>query len=585
MADEWDWGDVGDIFVAVAAVAVAATLERGLSGLFGGDKQRASQGMYAVKEGIPPTTNLVGGYTRVAGAVIMNDAQGQAMVKMQAINNGRIAEIPPRYWLHDDEVQLTPGRYVDAVIDGPNDGRYTNHGTYIWAKLGLPAETKYTDSFLDRFPYYWTDPDWRGDNTATLLLRGIMPSNRREYYPGGIPELSCAARGVCYDWRFDSTAGGSGTQRRDDNMTWGPCGNPVTWTVHKAWTEWGVDWEAQIAPVLADLTYEANYCDDPIPLKAGGSEPRYQCAGWHYGTDDESVVRGRLLDCMDGWYDFDRLGHLIVTAGRVDTDVPVITAAMIEGWSWEHGIYTEDAVNEIVIKYQSPEHKYNDVSPDPWVVDDTAPGGDTLDVPWVKWLSQSRRLAKRRAAKLSPRSRGTLSMGRIGRTFKGYRYVRLQNPAEPLMADALCEVIQRDLSADGGTYVFTLREVSASVDAWNAATEEGEPVEYVSAAAGEPLSAPVIVDADAVDDGSVVRVSIDATGPDRTDLTWFTSWRVGTSGVWVDETSSATGGVVSLLTGTVPQVTNLQVRVLYRTGTGSQSPASDPVTVDTTVTP
>ncbi|GGZ21675.1 hypothetical protein [Asticcacaulis endophyticus] len=576
MADEWDWGDVGDVIVAVAAVAVAASVEAGIRGLFGGDKQRASQGMYPVKEGIPPTTNLVGDFTRVAGALIMRDAQDQAMVNMQAIHAGRIAEVPPRYWLHDDEVQLAPGGYVDAVIDGPNDGRYTNAGTYIFARTGLPTETKYTDSFLDRFPYYWTDPNWRGDNIATIYLRGIMPSNRREYYPGGIPELSCAARAVCFDWRDVA-------QDIDDPMSWEACANPVVWTVFKAWREWGVDWDTQIAPVLADLTAEADYCDEPVALKAGGTEPRYRCAGWHYGTDSESSVRSRLLDCMDGWYDFDRFGNLIVKAGRVETDVPIITADMIEGWVWEHGTPTEDAVKEIVIKYQSPDHKYNDVSPDPWVINELASRGETLDVPWVKWLSQSRRLAKRMVPKLNPKSRGTVSMGRVGRTFKGYRYLRIQNPDEPLMADVLCEVMQRDLSSDGGTYTYTLREAEPAVDSWNAATEEGDPVEYVAAAAGEPLAAPEITDADAVQDGTLVRVSIDATGPDRTDLTWFTAWRVGSSGTWVEEASSASGGTVTLLTGSVPQVSNLEVRVMYRTGQESLSPPSDPFDVNSTI--
>ncbi len=587
MADEYEWGDVGDVVVAAFAIAIATGLENVLSGGKGKDAAGA-QTQYALKQSIPPTVNLVGHYSRTAGAYAVYDTKDEVLFKLQAINRGRIAEAPTRWWLHDDEVERTSGEYVGSVIDGVDDGRYSGVQTDLRHRLGLPTETKYTDVWLDRFPYYKDDANFRLDNTASVMMVARAPKadQRSAAYPLGQPELSVAARGVCYDWRQDSTAGGSGSQRRNTPSTWGPSANPVVWLVHLEWYRWRMDWDRCIAPVLANLTAQANICDEAVALKAGGTEPRYTFAGNYLGVETQVNIRQRILDAMDGFWTLDGLGRLVIKAGKVETEnLFTLRQDMIEGWTWQRGKPSEDAVSQIAVTFTSPDHKFNEVDCDPWVIDELAPNGTDLKLQWVYRLSQARRLAKRRASRIRPAHSGTIRTGPWGIFAFSERYIRVQNPQQVTMEDVVCEVLEAEIDPMSGDVVFTVIEADPNIDAWNATTEEGAPIQEVERPSGTALTAPTITDADAINDGGVTRVNIDATGPSRGDLTWYASWRVGSSGVWNDEpASSVTGSSVSLNTSAVAAVAVLQVRVTYSVGSGDVAPWSTTTEVDTRTT-
>lgn len=465
------------VTIAVVAYDVVSLTQHGA-----GPKPEAA--LYPLKQSVPPCSYLVGDYSRPQLAFVFYEARDNLYAAVYAVNDGRVDSYAA-FYVNDDTVSLSgdpsdgsgsSDGFVTAVLNGYDDGRYVDERMRINYRLGLATETVYdrmTEFFSDT-----VDSTWRGDGTASLMVHHFTPTDLkffRQAFPSGRPNESVVARGVCYDWRQDTTAGGSGAQRRDDETTWSWSANPVVWLVHLEWFRWGRDWDRCIAPVLSTLTDEADYCDGAVSLHAGGTENRYRCAGWFNSETARSDVRQKLLDTMDGFYTTDGQGRLIIKAGRYDAPAFTITADHIEGFTWTRGIPAENVVNELSISFTSPAHDYTSQECDPWIVGD---GGkvDSLALPWVPSFTQARRLAKRRMARLNPVRQGQIRTGPIGLNGLGDRYIGVQNPRRDSMADVVCEVVNCEFDPMSGGFVFDVITADPDIDDWDPATEEGAPV-------------------------------------------------------------------------------------------------------------
>lgn len=133
-----------------------------------------------------------------------------------------------------------------------------------------------------------------------------------------------------YDWRLDSTAGGSGSHRWDDQSTWEWSDNPA---VCKYNYERGIFINGAPAigmgvpsyDLLTDLyTAAANVCDESVALDGGGSEARYRVSliasdgAEHIDAIDSMVtaMAGRRVE---------RQGQFGVIAGAAQVPVATIT--------------------------------------------------------------------------------------------------------------------------------------------------------------------------------------------------------------------------------------------------------------------
>lgn len=152
-----------------------------------------------------------------------------------------------------------------------------------------------------------------GIDTSTDYRRGIcwsrlrlkMDSNQARFqqaYPNGIPEFNAVLRGWrCYDPRLDSTAGGSGSQRANNPLTWTWTRNPALCAASFAIAAvrdggcgeaiGGQDW--------ASVAAAANICDETISTPAG-SQPRYTCDIVLDTADSRADNLQKILDCMGG---------------------------------------------------------------------------------------------------------------------------------------------------------------------------------------------------------------------------------------------------------------------------------------------
>lgn len=324
------------------------------------------------------------------------------------------------------------------------------------------------------------------------------------------------------------------------------------------------------------------------------TEPRYRTCLAHQHTDSHKSVVAGLLACGDGWMAPRSDGALVVYSGRYYEPTVEIGPDDIVSYSLQDGVDEEEAVNSIAVTYVSKNHDFNVVDTDPWVdEDDIEERGKILSSQLANQVpshSQARRLAKRARSQTMAPKRGTTTTRSTGRKILGQRYIR-QNITESgvTFLNAVVEVIapvKRNLQTGGVTYAWRLAD--PNIDAWNPATEEGDPAPVGNRVAPQPLTSPSITSATAdfssvSDDGTGVRLTIVAAGPDRDDLTWYARWRIVDAPSWNEAQYSDVdpGASVTLETGFVPSASTVEVEVAYSVGDGRVSPYSDAVEVDT----
>lgn len=321
------------------------------------------------------------------------------------------------------------------------------------------------------------------------------------------------------------------------------------------------------------------------------TEKRYRSCLAHQHTDEHKSVVSALLACCDGWMAPRSDGALMVYAGHYYNPTVTIGPDQIVAYSLQDGVEEESAINSVSVTYVSANHDFNVVDTDPWVdEDDITARGKILSTQLANQVpthSQARRLAKAAVARTNAAKRGTCTTNSTGKIVLGQRFVRLQLiDAGTTFLDAVVEIqapVKRNPITGGISFSWVLADPNAWE--WNPATEEGDPAPVGNRLAPSPLDAPEITSAIAdfstvSDDGTGVRVTINATGPDRTDLTWYARWRVVGDPSWNEAQYSDVdpGTAVTLQTGFVPAAHTVETEVAYQVGDGRLSPFSSPAT-------
>lgn len=547
-------------------------------------------GAYVLYEAVP-----------AAQASIFTSGGGDVAVDVYAVHEGKLDGIEA-YYLADETVTLS-GNTVNAGSDGRyRDGAvrlYTTDGSSPGA--GFPA----LESLL---PSVWTS-NHRGDGVAAIALTatGVKAKTFQETFPSStVPTPSIVARWQrCPDPAAIDPLNETG-------WTWTE--NPVRQLLHYKIVREGprpvMDeddagypaalaalrlqwWNRKIAPTLQYWIDAAAVCDEAVPLKAGGTEPRYRSLVSHKHTDKHEGVVANFIATFDGWTCPRNDGALIVYAGKYYAPDPVddlIGPDHIVSYSWNGGAVDDDiAVNEIVCSYTSAEHDYNSVECDAWrdETDIAARGqilSDAQDISVPSW-GQSRRLAKRKIQKMLAADRGTVTTNLAGRHVRGKRYIWLTiAEAGTAFYDGPAEITKMSRALQGGV-TFDWVAADPNVDAWNPASEEGEPAAVGTRIPAEALVAPAISAATVTFDGTGARAELTVDSPDRSDLTWFVHWRILGAGVWgPDEQSSDTdpGVAVVLQTGYLPADEDIEIQVAFQAGDGrfSEWSASETVSTD-----
>ena len=465
---------------AATTAALNAVVVMGINALTQSMLPDPENGKVTKKQPRPFRYHLLGDYSRFSGAYMLREATGARMGVVLACAEGPAADISGVY-LNDDLVVLDEDAANGWVQTGEN-GRYGGGDLIrIETRLGQPVESHYGFLTAD-FASVWPTTS-RGDGIISLMMwcQHRSRESQGKLYPNGEPIPSMVGRAAVYDWRKDSSIGGDGAQRRTDPTTWAASANPIVWLVFIEWHRHGRNWERCIAPVLADLTSEADYCDEMIETSSG-PQARYRCAGnYPVNLEPDAVRQGVLVTC-DGWLSTDGRGRLVVKAGRYVEPVFTLTAEHIEGYTWRAFTPDESACNTITISYVSPEHDYTLIDAEPWRDEAaiTAMGKErieNLQLNFVDRFAQARRLAKRKMIRLNPERSGQVIAGIHGLNGLGQRFIRIQNPDVPSMADVVVEVLDVEFDPSSSRVIFEVIKADPAIDDWDSEAEEGPPPE------------------------------------------------------------------------------------------------------------
>lgn len=511
---------------------------------------KASDGSQPLRQPIPPRP-FGYGRARIAGAYMLFevDPSNQRSWDVLGLHQGKIGGVVLVY-LHDDIVSLDGSGFVIGGLNYTDGERYEVGSTLVRVKyrLGLATETAFAE-VVAALPTLWTS-DHRGDGVASLMLEAHNDTNDDvlRTYPRGLPRPSVVAD-LSPIW--DPRDGG---QSQGNPATWTVKSNPVLQLLDYLTQDRGpeLSYADLIAPVIDLWKAEADICDELMAKADGSTEPRYKSDGWAHLTTDPAEVISAILSTCDGWLAENGDGTLSLKVGKYRAPSVTFNDDHIVGFAIDKGVADEETVNEVQFSYGAPQANYRD-APGVSMRDEAsiselgAVKSQQLGLPWVQSHSQGRRLAKRALARHQATARGQIVTGLYGLKALGHRWVAVQSRLIDDLANAVIEItrVRIDLAGARLTFDWTLVNPN-SVDAWDAATEEGTP----------PVYFPTPTNVTAVDDGAgtKIRVRFDAPNPAQNWLDYAVDYRIGVSGPWsrqVFTTYEPSGGFITLITSDV----------------------------------
>ncbi|SES05343.1 hypothetical protein [Rhizobium sp. NFR03] len=512
------------------------------------------------------------GRNRMAGAFMFWEARDRSLYAVQAIAGHRVHSFN-RYWLHDDEVTLTPDGYTDL----PDDGRYGNN-VRIQTRLGLPTETPY-QNLVDEFSSegIWTSSH-RGDGTASLCMQANSTSAKKqqEKFPYGVPNVTVEVDGArCWDFR---------------NPAQSPT-NPATWTFtrnaaiilawHLCFSEFGerLDYTKAIIPVLAMWKEEADICDEAVALKGGGTEKRYECNGWDTAENSPKAALNAILAACDGHLVVRGDGARILTVGKFrESRCTTLTDADIIGHSIQYDVLFEDEVNRLVPKFTYPEIDYATTDAD--YFEDTAAQlragrvlSEEAEYTWVQQWRQARRLGKREWLRIQQKVNGSIDVRLSGVNAVYSRWVRLSTPMRLSRLNGKIVENRRSVVAlTKGGFTMDIKLHPDNIDAWNPTVDEGKQPPVPPKPNLNDIITPVINLVQARSNGTSVYIRVDLVDPEDDSLTPLVRYRIaddgsGNPGGWVEQEFpevNPASGFIKLSTNVVPSNKLLDIQASYK---------------------
>lgn len=227
---------------------------------------------------------------------------------------GQSGEVPNAYLTYVDQISDIPGVTLDAIwIDkqkctiltdfptawGNPIAEYRSNGVdYAWVKFRTGLETT-ADTFLTSIFGAHPDYPWLSDMIGRGTPNAIVTTLfNRELFKNGPAEVLYEPTAMkFYDLRKDSTNGGSGSHRWDDQSTWEATYNPVVimYNIIRGiyyngeWIYGGRNIAAFRLPASSWIA-AANECDVPRSLSGGGTEPQFRC-GAEISVDVEPLAQ------------------------------------------------------------------------------------------------------------------------------------------------------------------------------------------------------------------------------------------------------------------------------------------------------
>lgn len=318
-----------------------------------------------------------------------------------------------------------------------------------------------------------------------------------ELYKDGLPKFLFVVNGAkLYDWRLDTTAGGSGPHRWGVESTYAWSKNPAVclYNFRRGIKVNGIHLGGMSCPAwslpLDAWTTAANACDETVALKAGGSVLRYTMSGVvAVDTDHLEVVR-EMIASMAG-VESDSGGVFRLYAGVAQS--PVMTMSDADIMSWDEVVFypklsRSGLVNAVFGSFTDPAAKYERnglpprVSPADQATDGNTPLTENYGFSYITSATQGQRVMEilrrksRYQRRISLKLRGRFATLEAGDwiTWSSSRYGFSSMQFEVMQA-----TLHRDL-----TISVELKETSPSIYTWVPASNELDPLNPANVGAG-----------------------------------------------------------------------------------------------------
>jgi hypothetical protein len=566
------WG-VSQAVASIAAYAVTTAATYFASGLLRGGPPKPDASEREHKSPTPPRIHVLGARRVFWSAMLYTNTSDSETVDVGAFCEGPINAVLQPY-LNDDKVTISGG-YVQPL----SDGSYDDNKVLAGYNLGANPNTAHA-AVVSRVPS-WTS-DHRGDGIVSgyLIKTGVKSKDFLDVYPqGDNVTMSLAVQGhFCHDPRDPASD-------PYDPSTWPYTENAA---LHYLWFKtvfMGNDYATKIAPVEQMWIDAANDCDIAIPLAAGGTEPKYRAAIVFPADADPVQVDDMIRATFDGWSAVDENGCIRVHSGKLYEPTVSIGPDQIVDYELQEFVEDEDRLNEIITRYVSAAHDYNEVECQPWRDDsDIAERGKIVSTTvdhQVPSHTQARRLDKRQMARVNAPQRGRVRTVFSAREALTERFINLRiEDAGTVFFAGRVEVIGGERDSETGGAIIEWVAVDENVDVWNPETEDGQPAPTSSKYYLPPLITPSIADAIAQIDSSssFARIAVAFDPVDVAAPTWFVRWRIDGDASYIEQEVTADGN--TLLTGSVPTNAMIDVGIAYSSG-GRFSGWSTDATVST----
>ncbi|WP_264213217.1 phage tail protein [Leisingera thetidis] len=392
---------------SLTTFALRTLISTGVSLLMKKFKQRKQR-----RPGIQTSATTSGG-TDPQGSVVGRYATAGHLVYQNSHGENRV------YLTHVIELGDIPGANLRRLII---DGEYSDIGTEWDPNVGYQILSKATEEwgygwirFFDgsqlaadprMVELYGDDPDrpWTANHILTGLNYAVLTFHRSDkMYPNGRPQVRFELDGPgFYDPRQDSTAGGAGLQRWDDQSTWQPTENlmVIAYTVMRGITlpcgsVWGGGFPAEDLP-YAEWAAALDACDLGVggnsrPQFRGGMEVRFEEPPADFLEEVFASANAEIVELGGYWY------PLVGSADAYAADLTEDDLLVSEGWKQDPFPGLEKAYNAVTITHPSPNALWNPSAPitltkPDWEAEDGGERVFDLKLPMVFNAQQARQL-------------------------------------------------------------------------------------------------------------------------------------------------------------------------------------------------
>jgi hypothetical protein len=486
-----------------------------------------------------PSRRAFFGRVKTGGPMLLHEDKGPVSHRIIALCDGPIDAIE-EFWLIDRLVAVDGSNDVIHPAYNPKDTRLAK----IFAQMGAPDQTHHA-ALAAALPTVWT-ADHRLRGIANLYIQAQSTSAKytQVAWPSGFPEASPVYRAkLCYDPRLDSTEGGSGTHRKDDPTTWAWTQNPALVILFYLTHQSGfrLPW-ARIN--LDSFRQAANDCDELVPLKAGGTAPRYRCGGGYSYDERPIVVLRRFMSSCDGRDFLDDQGRVGIRVGVWREPTVTIKANSVLGYEMVNGRSKLESANVIRGKYSSPLHNYELVDADEWINQASVDLSGRKPAEWdgsvVQDHGQMRRLMKRAALAAAPKRTLRLKTDLTGEQAENEFVIAVEFEDGPhITVQETFEVLRVESDLTSASVMLELQSIDAGHYAWDATAEEGTapavPPDSEGFSAPVPANLVVTVPVKSLGGGvtaPVLRVACDPVA--RADITFMAEYKLDGATEWLE---------------------------------------------------